>query len=344
MLREIRRNFLEHHITVITNPLCYNLYEHCHYVDRILIYDEKAKKHHFLTNLKRCKEFVANELNDGIDYEYGFAPNYFMPNLRAAWLLYFSGVKHRVLFTEKYSKKSHSDLMGTYDMYFNHLLTSDELKHDVKKNINLLRLVDLEVEENHAEIWSTSQDSNIVDNLFIKLKIKESSIKIAVVLSTSVKSKDWPVERFIEVSKKLQEKYNISFILIGAGKTAEECAEKYMQNVSQSYNLINKTTLRQSYVVLTKCDLYLGGDTGPMHMAAVAGLGGIALFKAGKDIKNIEQDFPRRLYPWKTDMLCIQPEKCLPGCEQGCNHENGHCINQVITDEVYETMIKIIGK
>lgn len=83
-----------------------------------------------------------------------------------------------------------------------------------------------------------------------------------------------------------------------------------------------------------KCDLYIGGDTGPMHMAAACGLQGIAISKHAKDADKSNSSSKERFGPWHSEIKFIQPEHSLTGCEHGCDKPYAHCINRISVDLV----------
>lgn len=344
IVKQLRCSFPKHKIVIITNPICYNIWELCPYADAVLVYDDKVTKHYYLTNRERCINFVKEYLDDGVDYEYGFAPSYFMPNLRSAWLLYFAGVRNRIAFTEDFSPKDKAQLMGTHDIYFTHLLTDNTLKHDVEKNLDLLRLMNISVTDNSLELWNNSNDEIKVKELFQSEGIEPERIKIVTILSTSIKSKNWPIDRYIAVAKAIHEIYPVQFLLFGAGDIARCYAEKFLNEVPNTYDFTNKTSLRETYVAMTMSDCYFGGDTGPMHMATVAGLPGVAIYKVAEDMLFAPQDFGNRLYPWQSDIVMIRPQKALPGCECGCLRDEAHCIKQIDVSEVKNALEKVVGK
>ena len=50
----------------------------------------------------------------------------------------------------------------------------------------------------------------------------------------------------------------------------------------------------------------------------------------------------KRLYPWQSPMKIIQPENTLPGCENRCVKDKQHCILQIQTRQVYDTIYSIL--
>lgn len=86
--------------------------------------------------------------------------------------------------------------------------------------------------------------------------------------------------------------------------------------------------------MLRKCDLYIGGDTGPMHIAAACGL-----IKYAKNADKSDASSKERFGPWKSQIQFIQPGYSLLGCENGCDKLYAHCIKQVSVENVYDILI-----
>lgn len=344
-VRELRRNYPDYHISIVTNKMGIQIFEPCPYVDEVMLYDDRAKKHYFLHNLKKAYKFAKENLIYR-RYSMIFCMEYRMPKILSAWLALFSGAGKRVAFTEKAYPMEHEQYMGVYDLYFTNLLYDTSIKHDVEKNLDLLRLIDVGVCDNSLEFWLTEQDRERANNLMVEHGLCERNKNMIVVLGTSLRDKEWPAERFAAVCKRIMnDGYDCSFILLGNGDPARMYAEKFLQYIPEACNLVNKTTIRESMAVMLMSRYYFGGDTGPMHMACACGLSGVCVYK---EAKNLPEEVPfnaaKVLYPWQADIAVVQPEKYLQGCEGSCKKEYPHCIMQITVDEVYEALIAKIEK
>ena len=152
---------------------------------------------------------------------------------------------------------------------------------------------------------------------------------------------------FVNVLQKTQEKYPIHIILMGDKTNTEQYGNLFLQffgkcNVS---NLIGHTSLRETIELLKCCDLYLGCDTGPMHLAAACGLPGIVLFFAPvgttETVKGIFP--PERFGPWQSEMRILRP-MALAECEKRGINSIPHCINQIRTDDVIRELMDLLEK
>lgn len=101
---------------------------------------------------------------------------------------------------------------------------------------------------------------------------------------------------------------------------------------------MGKTTLRESAAVLSLCNLYLGGDTGLMHIAAAVGISGVAIFCYPKSADDIYAINPVRFGPYSKRFRVLQPRTGEVGCENGCVKDYPHCILRIGVDEVVQAV------
>ena len=190
-LRNLRANFPSHIITLVTDPSLVNLMELCPYIDELLTFSKRAKKHKFMTNLRAAEKFVREKLPPH-KWELAIVPAYANPDSYCeAWISFFSGAKRRLAYTEVLSEQKHHDYMGAFDMYFTDLCRDDTVHHEVEGCLGLIRHMGLPVDDGHLELWTEEKDRETAKAL---LGQKEKQIRVAVNLSTSNITKDWPVK------------------------------------------------------------------------------------------------------------------------------------------------------
>ncbi len=86
----------------------------------------------------------------------------------------------------------------------------------------------------------------------------------------------WPVERFAQLARELMRRHDLGLVLVGtAGDNVEELAR---QCPDTALNLAGQTSLPQLSAVLRRAALFVGADSGVMHLAVAAGAPVIALF------------------------------------------------------------------
>lgn len=92
--------------------------------------------------------------------------------------------------------------------------------------------------------------------------------------------KQWPTDCFARLIDAVLEKKRVHFAIIGApgDKLLAQEILAACHHRESVQDLTGRTNLNQLAAVLKQCDLFIGGDTGPMHMAQAVGTQVIALF------------------------------------------------------------------
>jgi ADP-heptose:LPS heptosyltransferase len=102
---------------------------------------------------------------------------------------------------------------------------------------------------------------------------------VAMHLVTPLEAKNWPREKWVELIKQVARDKKKVIVLLGASeerefldKVATDSGVKNVVNLAGEFNLV------QLALFLSKCQMYVGCDSGPTHLANMAGLRSIVLF------------------------------------------------------------------
>lgn len=134
-------------------------------------------------------------------------------------------------------------------------------------------LVDLDINSTNTKkelFFSEESDKKIED--ILNEKDDDNKIKyIGISLAAGNKIKEWPLGRFVEVSKYLLEKENIKIVLIGSKKDLDY-SKVFLQSFSETENkniidTIGDFSIDELKAVISKLDLFISVDTGPVYIA-----------------------------------------------------------------------------
>jgi heptosyltransferase I len=147
------------------------------------------------------------------------------------------------------------------------------------------------------------------------------------------KSKCWPAERFGALCAEMSRRYGMRSI-INVARGEEELGQSVVANSSPAKPMIFCPALPQLVALLSQALLVVGGDTGPLHLAAALGTRVVALFGAtnaarngplprGVVIQNHPSDLPNyqrgdyvRGRSYSPEMLSISLDQVLRAVEQ----------------------------
>ncbi|MDX1643450.1 MAG: glycosyltransferase family 9 protein [Thermoanaerobaculia bacterium] len=98
-------------------------------------------------------------------------------------------------------------------------------------------------------------------------------VVVGAAASTRRDEKEWELERFLEVARALTHDEAITVAFIGADPQLGEDL-----SAERIYDLGGQSSLRSLLALLERADLFLGIDSGPLHLAAAVGTPCVALF------------------------------------------------------------------
>ena len=96
-------------------------------------------------------------------------------------------------------------------------------------------------------------------------------------------AKQWPAERYGHVAKQLSEDGLTSLINVGPG---EELLARAVEGASGGTAHVLNSSLSQLFAFTRRAKLFVGGDTGPMHMAAALGVPVVGIFGPTNPARN----------------------------------------------------------
>lgn len=339
-LRELRRNYPLAYITLVVKEQCYELVEPCPYVNQVLVFDSIAiqKSKGFPALLQAMLDFCYQNIWSK-HYDLFILPRYDHDMYFATFLGFMSGATRRVGFSSETTPWKKQRNQG-FDSLLTDVIPPGKLAHEVEHNLEVIRFLGGKVQNNKLELWTGQSDELWAE------KILSALPRPIFVLSPGKDNaqRNWPVKQCLELAQWLVEKQGASIVLLGGpGEEAAAQAVAAGLESSQVVDLTAKTTLRQSAAVLRCCSMYVGRNTGLMHMAAAAGIRTIEITCHARQGDPWHMLSPFRFGPWGVPHAILQPERPLPPCQGGCQQNYAHCITQISVDEVKQAIVKLEG-
>ena len=146
-------------------------------------------------------------------------------------------------------------------------------------------------------------------------------------------AKRWPLDRFIETAKRLCRSLpEVHFIVLGGPEDCELGARLVAMIGPQVVNWAGSLSVLESAEALRRCTLYLGNDTGTMHLAAAVGTRCIAIFSA--------RDHPGKWYPYGQGHVVIRKQVPCEGCYLTvCEEHRMACLMEISVAEVCQAVL-----
>ena len=108
---------------------------------------------------------------------------------------------------------------------------------------------------------------------------RQTSIKVAIGAGASYGSaKCWLPSRFAEMATRLQAEWDADVILFGTANEFRVSSAIASEMRRAPIDLTGKTAIADLPALLSQCHLFVGNDSGAMHVAAAVGLPVVAIF------------------------------------------------------------------
>ena len=151
-------------------------------------------------------------------------------------------------------------------------------------------------------------------------------------------AKQWYPDKFDDVAAALADRFDI--IIFGgpnetdiAGDIEKMIKEKGVKNV---INLSGKTTIPQLCSAIGGLDLFITGDSGPMHVAAAYQVPTVAVFGPTKHLETSQWMNPKSL-------IVRHHLECAPCMKRTCPLKHHACMKEITPQEVIEAAEKILA-
>jgi ADP-heptose:LPS heptosyltransferase len=172
---------------------------------------------------------------------------------------------------------------------------------------------------------------------WLKSKVEDPDARPLVAFGPGSKwpSKVWPEDRFLEVGRMLIEQFDAHPIVFG-GPDDRALGERLIRAWGRGANAAGELSVREAGATLGHCRMYVGNDTGTMHLAAAAGARCVVVMSA--------LDWPGHWDPYGEGHTVLR--KCVPceGCLlKICEHEAMRCMKEISVSEVLEACSKTLS-
>lgn len=340
LIREIRRNYPNASIDVVICRKNEDLLKNCPYIDGLLLYDldlyesDFGESYDFNDIKAKVDVFVQENLKKKYDIAIEakeFLVGTFVQQAilsracGAKWIVGRTGVNLNQIISY--------NIFG--DIY-SYIFLQNFAMHETIYQLEMLRECGLEVESFQQELWPSEENRDKAVAIIHSRVSSTTKLLVAVAISGSTRRKSWPTSKYLELFKDVYTQYGdeILFILLGGKKELEKGLD-LEQECKNVLNCAGKCSLNDTVALLEKCNLFLGSNTGALHMAAVAKVNAVVLYSdCLSDSAYINAGSACRWEGLGIINYNLIPPGGLDGCHFVCINEEPHCINQIKVEQV----------
>jgi len=133
----------------------------------------------------------------------------------ATFIACFSGASVRVGYSENINPQKKIRNKGL-DLLLTHKLNNAELKHEVEKNLDVIKFMGGSLETNTLENWIDSDDKHFAEEVLQSKRINSKMFFVAFGVGASAPKRKWPLSNFIEVALWLEKNMILESFLLEA--------------------------------------------------------------------------------------------------------------------------------
>ena len=256
----LKENFPQSRLTLMANSYSAQLIRNNPLIDEIIEYEENRFRGIGPT-FKLISQFQERKFDLAV---------VFNPKKKFHLITFLAGIPIRVGYNRKWG------------FLLNHKIKDLKYlgaKHEIEYNFDLLKAIDIDSDKKSPQININRQEEERVLVVLAKYGINKETKFIVVHPWTSDTIKQWPVNYFIDLVKRIASELNTKVLIIGGREEAPKAKEYFINLGNNVINLTGQVSLKESAVILKYAKLLISGDSGPVHLASSVGTPVVAIFR-----------------------------------------------------------------
>jgi len=286
---------------------------------------KKWRKAPFSAETRRDLKDLYNDLR-GRSYDLVFD---IQGNLKSGLIAWLSGAEKRVGFSRDVLQEKVNSLFTTRKIPFRAI--DRNVTDRYLRVISVLFGRDYRDMEISGTILSSAEDEAAADRYMAGLP---DGLVFVFQVGTTWKTKLWYPEGWTALARRIVAHYPGSTILINWGSPDEKAlAEQIAGEVGSSVRLLPWLRIRELIPVLRRVDLVVGGDTGPVYMAAAVGTPTVSYYRATS----------AAAYAPRGDLhRSVQAQMSCAGCGLTSCDKDAVCRASISVDALFDAVTSLI--
>ncbi len=214
-------------------------------------------------------------------------------------------------------------------------------QHEVKNFLDVLRADGVDVEDDFLEIWTRPEEEERVAQILADRGVAPGEQMAVIHPFSAVQERSWPLENFAELTVRIRRETGYRPVVVGGPGDVDQFQKKRQWFLDGVVDLVGQFDLRDTIALLKRSTLFVGNDSGIMHLAAAAGTPLVALFGPQSPVKfGPWSKKARVIYKGLPCSPCRQKffSECAPSLRQ-----RPECMEAISVEEVFQESMMVSG-
>jgi heptosyltransferase-2 len=321
LIRSIKKNFPDTQVWILTTPQNSDVFSDNKDISEIITYDKHGEEDGVSGFIRKLKQIKQEHFDVLISAH---------RSMRTSLLVLFSHIPLRIGFSD-----------SAMHFVYNRVVKRNIHVHEVERDLSLLTPLNIGKEKwnYEANLYYSEQAKAFCDNIFEAYGIRDE-LKIGINPFSIWHTKRWPKERFKILAEKILNELNGRVFIFGLEKDEEE-ADFIADGNKHIINIAGKTNLKELFCVISKMNMFITNDSGPMHIACAYNIPTVAIF--GPTVPEFG------FSPWGKNCMVIERKglKCRPCGKHGsfrCREKHFKCMLDISVDEVFVAVKRLLDE
>ena len=314
----LKETYPDAHLTWVVEPPAYELLAMNPYIDELIVFEKKKFKSigGLLANYGPLKRKIQQRRYDAVLDLQGLFKSAAIVRLGQA------PVKLGVCNMREFSDKISRPVVGAHAN-----------GHIVERYLDVARAAGCRVEQVVFPLEVPEREQDLARRIFSQSGANMGNPYAVFAIGANWPNKRWPEEHFAELSDWLYEKRIIPVLAGGGAVDEQRAAEICARTEIPPLNLVGRTNFRQLTYILQNARLVVGGDTGPVHLAA--GVGTPVIMLMGPTDANRNGPYGQLENAMEADRSCRH-------CWQRACPKKLDCLEAIRAEQVKEKAAKLL--
>lgn len=205
--------------------------------------------------------------------------------------------------------------------------------HSVENHLNLVRAAGIEVNEPWPRLTlpgPRKEETERIDKLWANHRLPGAKV-VVLHVGAGNEFRDWGAPNLGALAERLAGMPGVRVVLVGSGEDVPRAEEVRKKSPESALSLAGELNMIELREVISRTALFVGPDSGPMHIAATTSTPIVALFGP---------TLPANFSPWQAEATIIAKDlDCRPCKQRKCVTEDFRCLQSITVDEVLKACL-----